>query len=426
MTASRSFCLLAILLFAAISVPTVGQEWTRFRGPNGTGVSTAQGIPLEWTADDYNWVTELPGEGHSSPVIWGERLFVTSADAKAGERYLLCLNTNDGEIAWKAKFAFKAGKKHNNNSFATCTPCCDAERVYVLLQTNGGTNEIYAFDHAGKQTWKAELGSFRGGHGSATSPILVGENVIIADDQTKDSSLIALDSKTGEEEWRTPRETKRNSYSTPCVYAPKGRDPEIIFTEMHHGITAVNPKNGKVNWEISVFGTFKQRAIASPLIAGDLVIGLSGFTTAEKNAVAVRPLSRQASASSEGMQAKEVWRVSKFVPHLPTPVIYDEKMFLWTDRGGILTAIDIDDGSQIWQKRIGGNFSGSPVCVDGKLYCADDDGLVYVVGTADEYEEFARNDLGRPTRATPAVSGGRMFWRTYSHVYSLGGKDPAE
>ena len=185
---------------------------------------------------------------------------------------------------------------------------------------------------------------------------------------------------------------------------------------MHHGITAVDPQTGRENWEISVFGTFKQRAIASPVITDELVIGLSGFTTAEKNAVAVRPV-----GDAQQTEAKEIWRVSRSVPHLPTPLVYNERLYLWTDRGGIVTCIDVADGSEVWQQRIGGNFSGSPVCVSGKIYCADDDGTVYVIAAADQYELLGESPLGHPTRSTPAVASGAMFFRTYSHLMRVGG-----
>ncbi len=392
-----------------------GENWPRFRGPNGAGVSDAKSIPVEWTDDDYNWVAELPGEGHSSPVVWGERLFVTSADADAGQRYLLCLDTTDGRELWRQAFPFKSFKKHGNNSFATNTPCCDAERVYVLWQSKSDGCELLAFDHAGKQIWRVDLGGFAGGHGPGVSPIVYEDMVVVANDQDGESSLLALDAATGKRRWTVPRESDRTQYSTPCVFTMKGRPPELIFTDMHHGITAVDPKTGGVNWEISVFGDFKQRAIASPVVTDELVIGLSGFTTAEKNAVAVRPRALHGATAAE-----EVWRVSRSVPHLPTPLVYHDRLYLWTDRGGIVTCVNVKDGSTVWQQRIGGNFSSSPVCAGGKLYCADDDGVVHVIATGDEYKLLAKNDLARPTRATPAVAGGRMYWRTYSHVYSLG------
>ncbi len=412
----------AILVSSSVALTMAstaqGENWPRFRGPNGTGVSDAKTIPTEWTDDDYRWVVELPGEGHSSPVVWGGRVFVTSADLSAGKRYLLCFDSESGKELWRRDYPLAKYKKHGNNSFATNTPCCDAMHVYALWQTGGGDCALHAVDHDGKPQWQVDLGRFRGGHGPAVSPIVYGDMVIVANDQDGTSSLLAFDAKTGEQRWRVPRESARTQYSTPCVFTTKGRKPELIFTDMHHGITAVDPASGKVNWEISVFGTFKQRAIASPVLTDELVIGLSGFTTAEKNAVAVRP-----GVDARETTAREVWRVSRSVPHLPTPIVYRDRMYLWTDRGGIVTCINLADGNSVWQQRIGGNFSGSPVCVGGKIYCADDDGTVYVIAAADEYQLLGKSELGHPTRATPAVAGGAMFWRTYSHLMCIEQQD---
>jgi len=407
--------LLATLAVCCIHFASAAADhWPRFRGPNGAGVSDVKSIPAEWSEQDYRWVADIPGEGHSSPIIWGQRVFVTSADAAAGRRYLLCFHTATGRRLWQREFPFSKHKKHHNNSFATSTPCCDSERVYALWQSSADGCRLHAFNHEGAPQWQADLGDFRGGHGPAVSPVVYDDMVIVANDQDGESSLLAFDARTGRRRWAVPRDSGRTQYSTPCVFRMEGRDPELIFTDMHHGITAVDPQTGSVNWEISVFGTFKQRAIASPVVTDDLVIGLSGFTTAEKNAVAVRPVGTERETTAE-----ELWRVSRSVPHLPTPIIHGQRMFLWTDRGGIVTCVDIADGSTVWQKRIGGNFSASPICVDGKIYCADDGGAVYVIAAADQFKLLAKNDLGHPTRATGAVGDGALFFRTYSKLFCI-------
>ena len=136
------------------------QDWTRFRGPNGSGISGAKSVPVSWTSVDYNWKIELPGIGHSSPVVWGEKLFVTSADGEAGKRYLLCINTFDGALEWTRTFEFAKYKKHKNNSYASNTPTVDAEHVYVLWQSPSGS-PLTAFDHSGQQIWQFDLGPYR-------------------------------------------------------------------------------------------------------------------------------------------------------------------------------------------------------------------------------------------------------------------------
>ena len=282
---------LAICMLASCAADA--QEWTRFRGPNGSGVSEAKTVPVEWDEDDYNWRIDLPGEGHSSPVIWGDNLLVTSADVDARERNLLCINTGDGAVRWRASYPFDKFKANNKNTFATQTPCVDARRVYCLWQA-ASDSLVVAVDHAGKEVWRHDLGEFQGGHGPATSPIVFGDMVVVCNDQERgaESFLIALDAATGKERWKIERIGDRACYSTPCVYQVEGRRPVLIFTHSYRGISGVDPAAGKIVWQIDVFGTHNQRAIGSPVIFGDLVIGSSGFTTAEKTSSPCGPRAR--------------------------------------------------------------------------------------------------------------------------------------
>jgi len=425
----RLSCILAGLLFAmALCVPAAlctpaaaaepsgtAENWPRFRGPNGSGVSETP-APAEWTKADYNWQVPLPGAGHSSPVIWGERIFLASADEASGTRYLLCIAKADGKVLWQETFELTAHKKHKVSSYASSTPALDARIVYLLWQAPGGESVLYAFSHDGEQRWKHSLGPFQGGHGSGVSPIVYRDLVIVPHDHDGAGFLAAIDSKTGKERWKVERESSRAQYSTPCIYEPEAGEPQVIFTDMHHGITAVGVESGLQLWEVAVFGTFKQRAIGSPLVAGDLVIGMSGFTTAKKNVVAVRPQSR-----AQGYTAEEVYRVSQSAPHIPTPLIYNNRMFLWSDRG-IVTCVDATDGREIWQERVGGNYFASPVCAGGRIFNVDRLGNVVVLAASDEFQKLAENSLGEGSLATPALAGGTIYFRTLSHLIAIGKK----
>jgi outer membrane protein assembly factor BamB len=391
------------------------QEWTRFRGPNGSGVSDATTIPVKWTDADYNWKIELPGEGISAPVLWGEKLFVTSADAAAGKRWLLCINADDGKTLWSREFTFNSYKKHGNNTYATSTPAADAERVYALWQSKEAS-ELVALDHAGRDVWRFDLGPFQGGHGGGISPIVHEDLVILQNDQEGPSYLVALDAASGKVRWKLDRTTDRASYATPCVYERPGRPAEIIFTEWKQGITAVDAKTGKQTWQIEVFGDETERAISSPIVAGDLVIGTCGFVTAKKHTVAVRP-----EDTAAGVEVKEVFRFERQVAYLPSSLVYNGLLFCWSEQG-IVTCLSATTGEQIWQQRVGGKYSSSPVCAGGKLYNIDEDGTLIVLAAADEFEELARNDLGEGSRSTPAIANGRIYLRTFSKLMSLGGK----
>lgn len=404
------------LLFGCIAAtvtPLSAQEWTRFRGPNGSGISAAT-VPTKWTASDYRWSTELPGDGASSPVVWGKQLFVTAANLEKGQRWLVAVSTVDASILWQQAFPFEKHKKHKNNSFASSTPCVDADYVYVLWQSQT-ESPLAAFDHRGQKVWQIDLGPYRHGQGGATSPIVYQDMVIVANDHSGGSFLIAVDRRTGETRWKIAREGKRACYATPCVFKPPNRDPEIIFTHCYEGIIGVDADSGKSNWHIDPFGDFPQRAIGSPQIYQDLVIGSSGFTSTEKNVVAVRT---QKTAS--GVQAKEAYRVSKAAPHVPTPLIYEDRMYLWSDNG-IVSCVEAGTGKPVWMGRVGGTFFGSPICAGGNLYCVERSGTVCVVATGDKFQILAKNELGEPSRSTPAVAGGVLYLRGDKHLFALGG-----
>ena len=390
------------------------QDWPRFRGPNGSGISSAKTVPVQWSQSDFNWKSRLPGRGHGSPVVWGSRLFVNcEAGERGSERIVVCLDTNTGQELWHKTFQVTPPRKiHKKNTFASSTPAVDADRVYVAW---GVTRQIslLALTHDGELDWEADLGPFRGGHGFAVSPIVHDDLVVLPNDQDGTSSLVAVDRNSGKLRWTTPRNSKRTSYGTPCVYQPPGREAELIFTDWTHGITAVDPETGRISWEAGVFDTAtKQRAIGSPVIAGELIFGTCGFVTAAKRAVAVRP-------DSSG-QVETVLQIDRQVPHIPTVLTHKQRLYMWSDQG-IVSCIRIADGDVVWTKRIGGNFFGSPVCVDDRLYSISDQGTVVVLAASDSFAELGRNELGESCHSTPAVSDGRMYIRTVSHLISIGG-----
>jgi outer membrane protein assembly factor BamB len=202
---------LSVLFVAALQLPVSAQEWTRFRGPNGTGISDATTIPATWTDADYKWNIDLPGTGHSSPVVWGTKLFVTACEEKTSTRLLLCISTTDGSVLWEKELQLKTDKKHKNNSFASSTPCVNADHVVVAWHSKT-SSPLIAYDHDGNEAWRYEQGPYLHGQGAATSPIVYQDMVVIANDQQEPSFLLAVDAKTGKERWKIPREGKRACY----------------------------------------------------------------------------------------------------------------------------------------------------------------------------------------------------------------------
>jgi outer membrane protein assembly factor BamB len=221
------------------------------------------------------------------------------------------------------------------------------------------------------------------------------------------SSMMAFDRETGELRWNRPLTTTRVCYSTPCIYYPDRGPPELICYNTSDGIFSLDPKTGERNWSVDVF---RMRNVNSPIIVGDLVFGSNGSGGGGNYLVAVRA----------GRNAKEAYRVRKYAPYVATPIARNGLVFLFYDRG-IVSCIQAADGQLVWSERVSRSFSGSPVLVHDKLYCIDDDGDVIVLAAEREFKELARNPLGEPSRATPAVSGGRMFLRTVSHLFCIGG-----
>ncbi len=399
------------------------QEWTRFRGPNGTGVSSCKTIPTKITGADINWKIELPGTGHSSPVLWGEQIFLTSTGDKAGGISVLCLHARDGRLLWQREFSLTPFTRHEFNSFASSTPAVDAERVYVLW------NEpehymLSALDHQGKLVWQRDFGPFVSQHGCGISPIVYHDKVILGNEQddvkfvpeatrSGTSFVVAADAKTGKTLWQTPRRSAVVAYSTPCLYEPKSGPPALIFTSQGQGIYALAPDTGKVLWDYEQ--AFEKRCVSSPIIAGDLILGSCGSRGGGSLVAAIKP----GDAARDG-KAELAYQIKKSAPYVPTGVAAGGRVWLWND-GGIVTCFDAPTGSIRYQERVGGNYFGSPVWVDGRLFCVSTTGELVVVDAGDKFEVLHRFPLNELCHSTPAIALGRMFIRTEKHLVSLGG-----
>ncbi len=407
-------CLLSACVFGCLATLLVGpassQDWTRFRGPNGTGVSEASTVPTAWTEADYNWRVELKGIGHSAPVIWEDRIFVTSADEATALRHVLCLAVSDGRVLWQRDFPSEVHSKHIRNSFASSTPAVDADHVY-LSWSKPEEYTLLALDHDGKDVWKRNLGPFAGQHSSGTSPIVYEDLVILNNEQDGPSFLLAVDAATGKDRWRTPRVANMVSYSTPCVYQGADGKPQLLFNSTAHGVVGIDPATGAALWE---HNCFTLRSCSSPVVFGDLILGSCGSGAGGNYVVGVRP-------PADGRPAEEVFRLEGKVPYVPTPVTNGPLAFLWEDKG-VVTCISAPEGKVLWRERVDGNFSGSPIRVGNHLYCLAEDGDCFVLEAGPKFHLIARNPTGETSRSTPSVSHGVLYLRTDSHLISLGGR----
>jgi outer membrane protein assembly factor BamB len=405
-------CVLLVLAGTTVPLTLEAQSWPRFRGPNGSGVSADAPIPTGWTAADFNWKVKLPGVGHSSPVVWGRRLFLTSGDPATGKRYLLCLDTDSGRQLWVRERAGHKHGKHALNSLATASPAVDAEHVYFCWATPKDY-AVLALDHDGKEVWREDLGPHRSGHGSGASPIVHDDLLIVPNEQDGDSCIVALDRRTGKVRWKASR-AREAGWSTPCVRRTPEGAAELIVTNYRRGIAALDLATGKELWSLDVFDKrHLEAAIGSPVVAGELVLGTCGWLGVRQEVVAVRP--------GPGGKATRVWTVQRSAPLCTTPVVKGELAILWSDEG-IVSCVELRTGKVHWRERTEGSFYASPVCVGERVYNVNRDGDVFVLAFSREYKQLARNSVGEGTHATPAVAGGRMYLRTYTHLISIGGK----
>ena len=407
--ALRWICGLALTLASS----AFAQNWPRFRGPNGAGASEATTIPARWTADDYHWRVELPGIGYSSPAVWGDRLLVTSGLEEDATQIIRCLRTSDGKLIWERRFESTTHPKHQFNCYASSTPAVDADHVYYCFATPEKYTVMALDLQDCADVWRRDLGPFVAEHGFGASPMLFESLVILADEQDGESSIVALHRMTGEPRWKTARRTEKTAYATPCIYQPEQGPAQLITSSWAHGISSLDPRSGRPNWEQSVF---RYRVVGSPAIAAGLIFGCCGTGGVGRQMIAVRPGNPAAGAESE-----VAYEVQGSLPYVCTPVAYGDLLFAWFDRG-VVTCLDAPTGEILWRERIGGEYFGSPVRAADRLYCVSREGEMVVLAASREFKELARIDLEERSNSTPAIAGGVMYLRTISHVMAIGGE----
>lgn len=398
----------AFLLAAAI------QEWTGFRGPNGTGISPAKDLPVTWTEKDFRWRAKLPGTGHAQPVLWGDRIFVVSAKEDGRQRVFSCLSAADGKELWSKTYTYDTHGKHKLNSFASSTPTVDKDRLYAIM-ASPTEYVVKAWDHAGKELWSVNLGVFEGKHAHAASPFLAGGKLIVPNDQSGTSFIAALDPATGKTLWKSDRRPADNneSYATPCLLQREGKPAELLYNSFAHGICSLNPETGALNWEARVFD---KRAVSSPVVAGDLVLGTCGSGGGGMYLSAVK-----LGGKGDVTETHVAYTIKKEMPYVPTPLVVGPRIFLISD-AGFANCVEAATGKVLWSERLGGQFYASPILADGRIYINSKEGETVVLEAGDAFKVLARNPLGEGSHTTAAVSGGRLYLKSFTHLACVGGK----
>ena len=390
-----------------------------------TALAWASGIPFPQSSPKRILTSKrkLPGDsGCSSPVVWGDKVFLLSADSSDATRFVVCVNANNGQIAWQKKYMSTPHHLHTRSSYASCTPAVDEDHVYVAWSTPEQTL-LKAFTHGGAEMWSKDLGTWQSQHGFGTSPILYKGMVILHNSQQADklpkgakpgeSFMMAFDCKTGDEKWRSKLVSKNVCYCVPCIHEGPDGD-ELICNSTGDGIFSLNPMTGKRNWAVND-GLFAMRTVGSPIVAGGHVFGSTGSGGYSSNyIVAVKP----------GPDAKLAYKIkngSTFkAPYVPCMIADGDLVFCIYDRG-FASCIDATTGEIHWTKRTGADFSGSPVRIGDRIFCIAEDGTVYVFAAGKEFKVLGKSQLGEDSRSTPAVANGKMYLRTNSHLISVGG-----
>jgi outer membrane protein assembly factor BamB len=460
-----------VLLLAGVAADTPDREgWSRFRGPNGSGVSTSTRLPSEFGADkNVVWKTELPF-GHSSPALTRERIFLTAA---RGEKLVtICLDRRSGKILWEREAPrARVEKLDTRNGPAGPTPATDGTNVYVFFADFG----LLSYDINGRERWRVPLGPFNNLYGMGASPVLVDDAVVLACDQNTDSFILSVAQRDGRIRWKTPRPEAHSGHSTPILYKPAGGATQIIVPGSFM-LTAYAPGSGEKLWWV---GGLSFEMKSTPVVSGDTLF-INGFGTPQNQPGAhpvipafadiVRQYSdaagkvtfktlpdgnarswidlnadaevsagewdyyRAAMASENGMLAIRLggrgdmtvanvrWKYHKSVPQLPSPLVYSNVLYMVND-GGIVTTLNPETGAEMGQGRLKGaidRYYASPVAADGKIFMLSETGKIAVLAPGGTLEPIVVNDLEDDIYATPAISDDRMYVRTRGWLYCFG------
>ena len=408
--------------FLASTMLVSAENWPQFRGPTAQGLSTERNLPLTWSAtENVAWKTELPGEAWSSPVIWGDRVFVTTATDAGESCRVLSLDRKSGKILWdKEVFKQVQRRKQARNTFATPTPATDGERVYAAF--NDGS--FVALNFAGDVVWTNRDYTFFGEHGLGSSPILHDGLLIMARDGSSDGEdkklgwqqawdqarVIALEAKTGTERWKTGRGLSRISHGVPCIWEHGGQAQ--VVTEAGDVVQGFDVKTGERLWSSEVIGEGK----VPSAVLGDGLVFTSGGWGGKETIKAFK-----LGGSGDLKEANLVWEQKKGMPKVPSMIYVKPHLFAISD-GGVATCMKADTGEIVWQERVGGNFAASPVAAAGRIYFVGDNGETTVIEAGPEFKVLAKNPLGERVQASPAISQGHIFIRTEKNLFCIGGR----
>jgi outer membrane protein assembly factor BamB len=386
------------------------ENWPRWRGPQGNAFSSEVPLPTHWsTTDNVAWKVQIPGEGFSSPIVWGDRVFVTSALEHGFRRAMHCLDAASGRIVWSREIEDDNPEVTSAmTGHAAATPATDGRHVVAFFGNAG----VVCYDFDGEQLWQRDFGDFESELGLASSPVIDGDRVILVCDHdgtrftSFDSFLISLELETGATRWKRDRPGLFRSWSTP-IFVPSGAAGREIIVNAQDELRAYDPNSGELLWRV---GGMTGWVTPSPVFAHGMLFATSGR---DGPTIAVRPGGR-----GDVTESHVAWSQARGAPYVCSPVAYSQELYVHTE-GGILRCYDARSGKLHYAERLPGRFTASSVAGDGKVYVTNEDGATMVVRAGPEFELLAENRLEEYTLASPAIARGRLYVRTEKRLYAI-------
>ncbi len=386
------------------------QYWPRWRGPSGQGIAKDGTYPDAWSSTkNVLWKVDLPGEGNSSPIVWGDRIFLTTARDEGERRSILCLRRKDGKLLWEADCPKGTVEKTKpKNGFTSGTPSTDGERIYAYFGNFG----LLCVDFDGKKVWHKSFGEMNAYHGTSCSPLLYRDKVIVYQDHRGPSKsfVVALDKKTGKQLWKTDRKEKVG-WGSPIAISVDGKGQIIVSSQKT--VYAYDPADGKELWTCK--GSLYE-VTPTPVVGFGMVFCCSGR---RGPTLAIRPTGK-----GDITKTHLVWKVTKGSPFVPSPMLYQGYIYMVDDILSIITCYNAKTGDLVYRERLGSagkhGFSASPVAVNGKIFFTNDDGETFVVASGPKFQLLHINSFGTKTLASPALVDGKWYFRTGERLLCIG------
>ncbi|MDB5306257.1 MAG: hypothetical protein JWO38_459 [Gemmataceae bacterium] len=405
-----------LVLLALLLPPAQAENWPAWRGPTGQGVSTEKDLPVRWSAtENVKWKVPLPDTGNSTPVVWGDKIFLTQATDKGKKRALWCLARKDGAKLWEKTVEYTAAEpKHDTNTYCAASPATDGERVVV----SHGSAGVYCYDLAGTELWHRDLGPCHHIWGNASSPVLYKNLVFLNFGPNEKTFLVAMNKADGKDVWRADEVGKKageffGSWSTPVVADVKGRT-ELVMS-WPGVVKGYNPDTGQVLWScrgLEKDGAVDRLAYTSPLVSADGIVAMAGYGGPS---IGIKP-----GGTGDVTDTHRLWRVAKNPQRIGSGVIVEGYVYTVNEPG--VVCLELKTGKEVWDQPIPGGSWSSIVLVEGRLYVVGQQGETFVIAAKPELEVIARNPLKETTRASVVPSDGDFLIRTYKHLWCIGGK----